>query len=404
MKPSYLKIAPAAKFDAADFAERLEWHAHAKLSELLQAVLEAEVDEVLERVRYKRRGEDKPDGYRDGHDRPRSIATNRGPVTIQRPRVRGTSFTSAVLPKHRRRLARVDQSVTELWLDGLATRDFEGTLRAFLGADAPLSAATIARTNQRLCTDLEAWNVRRLDDVELVFVWADGIYLGAGPDDQRRVFLVLLGADRRGEKHLVALRDALSESAAAWEELFMDLQHRGLRAPALLIADGAHGLWAAAQKSWPSVAEQRCWNHKIRNVEEKLPVKVRPDAHKALTAIMYAEHEPEARRKLGQLAKSYERAYPDAAKCLRDDAERLFSYYAFPHACWVHLRTTNPIESVFSPVRNRTDAMKRLRTTKFATAVVLALIGKLSKNWRKLRGYRDLYDVVPAALAPKHAA
>lgn len=403
MKPSYLKIAPAAKFDAAVFAEALERYAHAKLSELLQAMLEAEVDEALERVRYRRRQPDEPAGYRDGHDRVRSISTTRGPVTIKRPRVRGMAFESAALPKHRRKLADVDHSVTELWLDGLATRDFEGTLRAFLGADAPLSAATIARTNQRLCADLDTWNERRLDELELVFAWADGIYLGAGPDDQRRVFLVILGADRRGEKHLVALRDALSESEAGWEDLFADLHKRGLRAPALLIADGANGLWAAAQKAWPGVAEQRCWLHKIRNIEEKLPVKARPAVRKVLSEIMHAEHEAEARRKLNQLAKSYERAHPDAARCMRNDVDRLFAYYAFPHACWTHLRTTNPIESIFSPIRNRTDAMKRLRTTKFATAVVLALVGKLARNWRKLHGYRDLYDIAPP-VAHKQAA
>lgn len=404
MKPSYLKIAPAAKFDPTDFSERLERLCHAKLSQLLQAVLEAEVDEALERVRYRRRSAGEPAGYRDGHDRPRTIATNRGPVTIERPRVRGRRFESAALPKHRRKLEIVDRSITELWLDGLATRDFEGTLRAFLGADAPLSAATIARTNQRLCAELDAWNARRLDDLELVFVWADGVYLGAGPDDERRAFLVVLGADRRGEKHLVALREAMSESEGAWKELFADLHDRGLRAPVLLIADGANGLWAAAQKAWPGIAEQRCWAHKIRNVEDKLPVKVRPDARKALHEVMYAEHEPEARRKLQQLAKGYERSYPAAAKCLRDDVDRMFAYYRFPHECWTHLRTTNPIESIFSPIRNRTDAMKRLRTTRFASAVVLALITKLSRNWRKLRGYRDLYEIGAKPVAAKRAA
>ncbi len=404
MKRSYLKIAPAAKFNPAEFTGHLETVCHAQLSRLLQALLEAEVDEVLERVRYRRRAADEPAGYRDGHDRPRTISSNRGPITIARPRVRGMKFESSALPKHRRRLENVDRAITDLWLDGLATRDFEGTLRAFVGAEAPLSAATIARTNQRLCAELDAWNARRLDELEPVFVWADGIYLGAGPDDDRRVFLAVLGADRRGEKHLIALREAMSESAAAWEELFADLHDRGMRAPALLIADGANGLWAAAQKAWPGVAEQRCWAHKMRNVEEKLPIKLRRDAHQALREIMYAEHESEARRKLQQLAKSYERSYPAAAKCLRDDVDRMFAYYNFPHACWSHLRTTNPIESIFSPVRNRTDAMKRLRTTRFASAVVLALVTKLSKKWRRLDGYRDLYDVAVHSIDRKRAA
>ena len=231
MKRSYPTSLPSAKFDQAAFTQRLEILCRIKLSELFQAVLEAEVDQALERVRYERRGDDGTAGYRDGHDRPRTISSNRGPITIARPRVRGAPYASAVLPKHRRRLENVDRSVTDLWLDGLATRDFEGTLRAFLGAEAPLSAATIARTNQRLCVELDAWNTRRLDDLELVFVWADGVYLGAGPDDERRVFLTVIGADRMGRKHLIALREAMSESEVAWEELFADLASRGLRSP-----------------------------------------------------------------------------------------------------------------------------------------------------------------------------
>ncbi len=194
-----------------------------------QAVLEAEVEEALERVRYERRDGDSKAGYRDGHDRKRTIASNRGPITIARPRVRGAPFSSAVLPKHRRRLENVDASITELWLDGLATRDFEGTLRAFLGAEAPLSASTIARTNQRLCADFEQWSARRLDDLDLIFSWADGVYLGAGPDDERRVFLTVMGGDRSGHKHLIALREAMSESEAGWEEVIVDLKARGLR-------------------------------------------------------------------------------------------------------------------------------------------------------------------------------
>ncbi|HET6895179.1 MAG TPA: IS256 family transposase [Candidatus Baltobacteraceae bacterium] len=404
MKRSYRTQAHSAKRNAAELQAHLEDVCRAKVSEVFQAVLEAEVDDALERLRYERRSDVERAGYRDGHDRARTIASNRGPITIARPRVRGARFTSSVLPKHRRKLESVDRSLTDLWLDGLATRDFEGTLRAFLGANAPLSAATITRANQRLCKDFDAWNARRLNELELVFAWADGVYLGAGPDDERRVFLVVLGADRLGVKHLLAIREAMSESETAWAELFADLAARGLHAPALMIADGAHGLWAAVQKAWPGVAEQRCWLHKIRNVEEKLPTKHQAAARKALSEIMHAEREPEARRKLEQLAKSYERSYPKAASCLRDDVDRLFAYYRFPHACWIHLRTTNPIESIFSPIRNRTDAMKRLRTGKFAAAITLALIEKLSKNWRRLRGYRDLYEVAAEPIALKRAA
>ena len=404
MRQSYRTQAASGKRAGAEFQQNLEELCRAKLSELFQVVLEAEVDQAVERARYERREIDGKAGYRDGHDRPRTISSNRGPITIARPRVRGTPFGSAVLPKHRRRLENVDASITELWLDGLATRDFEGTLRAFLGADAPLSASTIARTNQRLCAEFEQWSARRLDDLDLMFTWADGVHLGAGPDDERRVFLTVMGADRLGRKHLVALREAMSESEAGWEEVFDDLRARGLRAPLLLIADGACGLWKAASKAWPTSAQQRCWLHKIRNVEEKLPKKHQPAAHAALSAIMYAETEPEARRKLEQLAKSYDRPYPKAAACLRDDRERLFAYYRFPATTWLHLRTTNAIESIFAPIRHRTDAMKRLRTGRFANAVTYALIRKLSKSWRRLHGYRDLVDLVLEPVARKRAA
>ena len=404
MKRSYQTQPRVVTPNVEEMPLLLEEVCRRKLSELFQAVLEAEVDAALERLRYERRSRETKAGYRDGHDRVRTIASNRGPIEVRRPRVRGTSFQSEVLPKHRRRLQSVDRSVTELWLDGLATRDFEGTLRAFLGAEAPLSAATITRTNRRLLADYTAWNERRLEDLDLVFTWADGVYLGAGPDDERRVFLAVMGADRLGIKHLVALRESISESEAGWRDLFADLADRGLRAPQLLVADGAAGLWTAAEKAWPGVSQQRCWLHKTRNVEEKLPEKHRPSAHAAMSAIMHAELESEARRKLEALAKSYDRRYPKAAACLRDDRDRLFAYYRFPHETWVHLRTTNVIESIFAPIRTRTDAMKRLRTAEFATAVTYALITKLAPTWRRLRGYRDLLDLPREPVALTQAA
>jgi len=404
VKRSYQDQPRVAIPSAEEMPVLLEEMCRMKLSELFQAVLEAEVDAALERLRYQRQSSDTKVGYRDGHDRLRTIASNRGPIQIRRPRVRGARFRSEALPRHRRRLQSVDRSVTELWLDGLATRDFEGTLRAFLGAEAPLSAATIMRTNRQLLADFASWNERPLHDLDLAFTWADGVYLGAGPDDERRVFLVVLGADRLGRKHLVALRESISESEAGWHDLFAHLAKRGLRAPQLLVADGAAGLWAAAEKAWPATAQQRCWLHKMRNVEEKLPEKQRPSAHAAMTAIMHAELEPEARRKLETLAKSYEHKYPKVASCLRDDSDRLFAYYRFPHETWVHLRTTNAIESIFAPIRTRTDAMKRLGTAEFATAVTHALIMKLAPSWRRLRGYRELLDLQREPIALKKAA
>ncbi len=220
MKKTYRNSPSAVIPRAEEMPRMLEDVCRAKLSDLFQAVLEAEVDAALERLRYERRSGETKQGYRDGHDRSRTITSNRGPIEVRRPRVRGAAFKSEALPAHRRRLPSVDQSVTELWLDGLATRDFEGTLRSFLGAEAPLSAATITQTNRRLMADFTTWSKKRLNDLELIYTWADGVYLGAGPDDERRVFLVVLSADRLGLKHLVALRESIGESEAGWHDLF----------------------------------------------------------------------------------------------------------------------------------------------------------------------------------------
>jgi len=393
VRSSYREPRRLAKLDGAQFQRDLEALLHARAGELLQAYLEAEVDDLLERARYERRDPAQPAAHRDGHDRERAVFSNRGPIALRRPRVRGVRHESAVLPKFRRRLENVDSSLNEVWLRGLSQRDCEPSLRALLGEKAPLSASTIARVNARLHDEYMAWTRRRLDDFEVVYLWADGIHLGTGPDDERRVFLVVIGADRSGTKHLLALEEALSESEQSWSELFANLVQRGMNAPALLIADGAHGLWAAADESFTGTAQQRCWNHKIKNVLDKLPKMYHDDALAALREIMYDTDEQHARRDLEALAKSHQRSYPKAAACLRDDVDRMFAYYRFPEANHKNLRTTNPIESIFASVRLRTDAAKRLRTIKTATSMLFALIERLSTRWRRIDGYDKLSTI-----------
>ncbi|MGH7746741.1 MAG: IS256 family transposase, partial [Candidatus Dormibacteria bacterium] len=318
MRSAYPKPRRLAKLDAAQFQRDLEALCYASVGKLLQVYLEAEVDDLLERARYERRDPGQPAAHRDGYDRERHVFSNRGPIALRRPRVRGVKHESEVLPKFRRRLENVDSSLNEAWLRGLSQRDCEPSLRALLGEKAPLSASMIARVNARLHDDYVAWKRRRLDDFELVYLWADGIHLGTGPDDERRVFLIVIGADRSGTKHLLALEEALSESEQSWSELFADLVRRGINAPALLIADGAHGLWAAADEIFAGTAQQRCWKHKIENVLDKLPKKHHDDALAALREIMYETDEQRARRSHEALAKSYQRSYPKAAACLRD--------------------------------------------------------------------------------------
>jgi transposase-like protein len=273
-----------------------------------------------------------------------------------------------------------------------------------LGESAPLSASTISRLNAKFTTEFDVWNARRLDDREYAYLWADGIHLGAGPDDERRVLLTIIAADANGVKHLLALGDAMSESEQSWIELFENLKERGLRTPKLLIADGANGLWAAATKAFADTAQQRCWVHKIRNVLDKVPEKKRDAVHAELREAMKADGEKLSRKRMESLARSLERDYPKAATCVREDMDRMMTFFRFPRENWKSLRTTNPIESIFSTVRLRTDAAKRLRTGRSATYLVFALIQRISQNWRRIDGHREIRNFLRRDLDSAKAA
>ncbi len=404
MKKSYPTVVPAAKGFERDFGAELDQLCRAKISELVQAYLCFEVDEALQRARYQRSSDDSAKTYRNGFDDPRTITTSAGPIQIRRPRVIGLKHESAVLPKYARRLPSVDRTLHQLWIEGLADRDFERSLRGLLGESAPLSASTIARTNAKFVDEYTTWCARSLADRDYVYVWADGIFLGAGPDDERRVLLVLIGADADGIKHFLALEEAMSESEQSWAELFEKLKDRGLRPPHLLIADGANGMWAAATKAFADTAQQRCWIHKNRNILDKVPETKRDAVHAELREAMHAATESIARRRMESLARSLQADYPKAATCVRDDLDRQLAFYRFPQANWKSLRTTNPIESIFASVRLRTDAAKRMRSGASATYLLYALITRLSTNWRRIDGHREIRNLLRRNLDSKKAA
>jgi putative transposase len=383
----YPKIHAVVKSTKRDLAAELDTLLRAKSSELLQHYIEIEVEELLARKRYERRVTGAPAAYRDGHDPARTIATGAGPLTFRRPRVRGAAHVSELVPLYRRRLPAIDATLHKLWIEGLAHRDFEPALRVLFGAQTPLSPSTIARVNAEYLASYDAWKERSLAHEHFIYVWVDGIFLGTGPGDERRVILVAIGANADGEKHLLALEDAMSESEISWTEVLSDLKARGLRAPELIVGDGAEGLWNAAAVVFGDAKQQRCWFHKIKNVGDKLPAKRRPEVHARLREVMYAGTEQEARAGIETLARELQAEYPKAATCLRDDVDRMVTYYAFPSERWKHLRTTNPIESIFATVRLRTDAAKRLRTGRSATYLVHALIDRMSRSWRRLQGF-----------------
>jgi transposase-like protein len=389
MKQVYPKAVPFAKSNVDRIAE-LEEVCRIKVGQVLQAYLDAEADELVQRARYVRISDGDPTIYRNGHDPQRDITTSAGAISIKRPRLRGMPFESAVLPKHARRLPSLDRAFHRLWLEGLSQRDFEPALRALLGAEAPLSASTIARVNTQFRADFDAWKSRRLDQERYVYTWCDGVHLGAGPGDERRVILVVMGTDPQGTKHLVALDEAMSESEMSWQAILEDLKERGLSAPRLATADGANGFWAALSMVYPQTVQQRCWLHKIRNVLDKIPERLKPEVHRQLKEILAATTRGEAMTKIEGLAGWLATDYPKAAACVRDDVDRMLAYFAFPQASWRSLRTTNPIESIFASVRLRTNVAKRLRSGSSALYLVFKLIERLSRTWRRIDGYQTI--------------
>jgi len=359
VKKVYPKPRAVAKPSGEDFLTTLEVMCRKKIGEVLQAVLEAEVDEFLARVHAKK---DRPrSGHRDGHENARTVTYGSHPIELRRPRVRGSAerFDSKVLPPYRRRFEDVDKTLHELWVQGLSTRDFEPSLRALLGHETPLSPSTISRVNKQFHDEYKTWCKRPIAN-RFVYLWADGVYLGAGPNDERRVMLVVMGVDLNGDKALLAIDDAFAESEESWNGVFESLRDRGLNDVALLVADGAAGIWSAFGKVYPRAKQQRCWLHKMRNVLDKVPERIEAEVQGSLREIMNAANRKLAESLTEKLAASLERNYAKAAKCLRDDSERMLAYYAFPDEHWRHLRTTNIIESNFDPVRSRTNVLQAL--------------------------------------------
>jgi putative transposase len=391
---------PAALDRAARMAA-LDELCRNKVSELIQAALIAEVDEFLGRVLGVPARS--ATGYRDGYEEARTIAYGSTPVRIRRPRVRESEipFSSELLPSYVRRFPELDKTMHELYLQGLSTRDFEPSLRALVGATAPLSPSSISRINKQFLDDYRAWCQRSLQD-KYVYLWADGVYLDAGDEQERRVMLVVIGVDTEGDKDLLALEDAFGESAESWMALFENLRERGLKNAAMLVADGAQGIWKAFSAVFPHAKQQRCWVHKMRNVEDKVAEKYRASVHARLSEAMVAENRRQAERLLEKLARELERRYPKAAACVREDVTRLTAFFDFPKSHWKHLRTSNVIESNFDAVRSRTDVCKRMRSAQSATYLVWALMVRRKEHWRRFNGYA-LLPQVHHALCDKRA-
>jgi putative transposase len=394
------KKTPGAVATSMPTWETLEPFVRSKIQATLQGVLEEELTAFLGRRPSQRRAPvDAAPGYRNGYGKPRRLGLSCGTIEVRRPRVRNVEerFASRVLPLFKRHSEEVAALLPELYLHGLSKGDFELALRGLLGSSAPLSPASIERLRVKWQADYDAWAQRSLADRELVYAWADGVYVKAGLEREKACLLVVIGALSDGTKEVLAVTSGYRESKESWHGVFRDLKGRGLEAPMLLVADGIPALWSALNEVWPEAAEQRCWNHKIMNVLDQLPVKLQAMAREQLCAIPYAETRAEAERLRDEFAKTWRRTHPKAVEILKRDWERMVAFYDFPQEHWKHLRTSNVVESPFASVRLRTDAAKRFQKVANATALIWRLLRVAESRFRKLNAPHLVAEVYRGA-------
>jgi transposase-like protein len=378
--------------------EGLEEFVREQVQRFIQGLLEEEVTALLERPKSARRtAVEMPVGYRNGYGKPRRLSLTSGTITVRRPRVRGLEqrCKSRVLPLFKRRTQEVGALLPELYLHGLALGDFELALRGLLGDGAPLSPSSLARLKGQWQVEYETWKQRRLDDLNVVYVWADGLYVKAGLEDTKAALLVVIGALTDGRKVVLAVESGQRESKESWGALLRDLRKRGLQPWRCTIADGALGLWAALGEQYPELAEQRCWNHKLVNVLDALPAKHPTAASALLRALPYAKSQAKCEALRDQFTARYQALAPKAVERLHDDWERLVTFYQFPRQHWVHLRTTNIVESPFATVRLRTTAAKRFKKVENGTALIWKLLQVAEASFRRLKGA----ELLPAVYA-----
>jgi putative transposase len=372
--------------------------------QLLAQAIEAEVAEFLSGYAALKLPDGRDRIVRHGFGPPRSIQTGIGAVEVRRAKVRDRDgqagdrirFTSALLPLWARRTRSLDALLPILYLRGISTGDFQEALSALLGKDAPnLSPAVITRLTGGWQEEYERWQHRDLSARRYVYVWADGVYLQARMEDHAECMLVLIGATPEGRKELIGFATGMRESTQSWRELLVDLKGRGLvMAPKLAVGDGALGFWKALDELFPGTAHQRCWFHKAGNVLNKAAKSVQPAMKADLREIWTSPDRASAKAAIDVFALKYEAKYPKAVECLTKDGEALLAFYDFPAEHWVHLRTTNPIESIFATVRHRTVRSKGALSPKTAKLMVFKLVSAAARTWRKLKGENQLSRVI----------
>lgn len=372
--------------------------------DLIMHAVEAELEVMLSEYAGLTLLDGRQAVVRNGYLPERTIQTGIGDVVVKVPKVRdrsgsGICFNSALLPPYLRRTKSVEELIPWLYLKGLSTGDYSEALASLLGEHAKgLSPNTVSRLKAQWLDEHKQWQRQDLSQKRYVYWWADGIYSQVRMDE-RLCLLVIIGVTEHGHKELVAVVDGYRESAASWEELLTDLRQRGLSAgPKLGVGDGALGFWNALSKVFPETRHQRCWVHKTANVLNKLPNSVQPKVKAALHEIWQAPSRKQAYKVFDDTIALFSAKYPKAMECLFKDKEEMLAFYDFPAEHWIHIRTTNPIESAFSTVRLRTKKSRNCGSRDTVLAMIFKLMESAQKRWIKIRGFNLLTLVVNNAV------
>ena len=367
---------------------------------LISRAVQAELTEFLAQYQDVVDNQGRRSVVRNGYQPAREIMTGIGPVDIKVPKTRdksgqGIHFRSDLLPPYIKRSKSLETVLPWLYLKGISTGDFSEALASLLGEDAKgISASTISRLKQAWIQEHDVWRQRDLSGQRYVYIWADGIYFNIRGDEARQCILVIIGVTAQGNKEFLAIDDGYRESAQSWKEVLENLKSRGMNQPKLAIGDGALGFWKALQEVFGETRAQRCWVHKMNNILNKMPKGIQGKAKQHLQDIWMAEVKADAEAAFDLFLKTYQNKYPKACECLEKDREQMLAFYDFPAEHWVHIRTSNPIESTFATVRLRTAKTRSCVSRTTILTMVFRLGLSAEKGWRKLRGFKRLADVI----------
>jgi len=373
--------------------------------EMLKKALAVEIAGYLERHETDRDKQGYAMVTRNGYGKERRVTTGAGELKIRAPRVNDRRldedgnrqrFKSSLLPPFLRRTKNMDELFPVLYLKGISTGDFEEALEALLGKEViGLSASNITRLKRVWEDEYQKWHKQDLSEKHYVYIWVDGIYFNVRLDSERQCILVMMGATANGKKELIAVEDGYRESKESWQTLLRDLKTRGLSVPpSIATGDGALGFWAAVREEWPNIDEQRCWKHKTANVLDKMPKSIQSRAKSMIHDIYLAETKVSADKAFDAFINEFEIKYKGAVSCLKKDRDALLTFYDYPAQHWIHLRTTNPIESTFATVRLRTKKTKGCGSRIATLTMVFKLVQSAQKRWQRLRSKNLIIKVL----------